>query len=922
MRLLLTSSVCWLAVALAAPAQIKVPAPPDTYDAALRYRIYGGRNERVVEYGEMTKYLKGLGFRETETEDSDLAAFDPLAEIIAGTVPSKAARAMLRDPRAQTLILAPAGYKPPDDPKTPVRVLIELSPNREQLNLSNQTEVALGALGFKKDLGFDTRGFTILRGTMPSGNVRKLIHDLRYQPSGWFLPEQAPELFARLPDGTPTPYLVRPFADVLPIRVVEVFGPAEPAPEAVKLPPIPPDQPHLNKWTPDLRRRLAEDGAGTKPLRLEVVLTTAPPQGDLEWRAPFDQAGATVEGRVGSVVTVLVPQGAKAADLAAIPTVSSVRVPRSSAESGPAQPKAEPPKDEGAEKVSPVRFEAEPKPPAPAVDVLKRTGLDRLHALGAQGQGVHVVIVNSDFAGWENHLAPPGKDAKAGQVVFLDLTAERNPDIRPDPMPGTLGHGTRCARAVRLAAPAADLYLVRVPADAPYQIINVARAVRGEEFQTEGQITRRLEINADANAIANRRRDARTEYQRAFADFTDDEAARQRRIAAQRALARLDAEQAALISRQRRLEELERGLSRLAGARVVVCELYWNAGFALDAASPVSRYLDDWLTPRHGGYTRRLTQPSPPQPPLWFQPAGDTRGQTWTGLFRDGDNNGVMEFAPPDVPLKSDRWSRELNFVGLDAGDKTGLDLPAGTKIRVNVQWREPHDPTISEFDYQVPVTPLKLQLVKQRDPSGTKYSSDQIDLIAESEGLPARLEVEPTFGIYEHSLEVTLPADGRYAVRLEGKLPASIRPLNIPTLAGQEVFWELRPRLFVESADRKGRLVLTDFASPAGGVAVPADARSVLAVGAAGPDGKMRPSTARGVGPETDLHGKPDVLAPDTLPAIGVGPAAGSDVAAAFAGGWAASVVSAGVRPNVLRQILQTPGPTLLTIPDAWFRK
>ena len=57
-----------------------------------------------------------------------------------------------------------------------------------------------------------------------------------------------------------------------------------------------------------------------------------------------------------------------------------------------------------------------------------------------------------------------------------------------------------------------------------------------------------------------------------------------------------------------------------------------------------------------------------------------------------------------------------------------------------------------------------RLQLVKQRDPSGEKYGSDEIDLIAESEGLPARLQIEPTYGIYEHSLEVTLPADGRYA--------------------------------------------------------------------------------------------------------------------------------------------------------------
>ena len=75
--------------------------------------------------------------------------------------------------------------------------------------------------------------------------------------------------------------------------------------------------------------------------------------------------------------------------------------------------------------------------------------------------------------------------------------------------------------------------------------------------------------------------------------------------------------------------------------------------------------------------------------------------------------------------------------------------------MRSSVQWREPHDPTMPESDYRVPVAPLRLQLVKQRDPSGEKYGSDEIDLIAESEGLPARLQIEPAYGIYEHSLEV-----------------------------------------------------------------------------------------------------------------------------------------------------------------------
>lgn len=931
MRPFVLASVSWLTLALAAPTQVKVPKPPDTYDATIRYRIQADRNERVLQYEEMTKFFGGLGFKEAESEDSDLGPFDPTAEMMTGTVPSKTARDLLKDRRVQTVILAPAGYKNPDDALARVRVVIELNASRDQLALWRQTATALTRLGFQQDLGYDSRRFTVLRGTIPAGNLFKLLRDLRQQPTGWFAPEQAPELFAQLADGTPTRFLVKPFADVLPVRVVEVFGPAEAAPAVVTLPPIPAEQPHLNKWTADLRRRLAEEGAATKPLRLEVVLANVPADADREWRVPLSAVGAAIEGRAGSVVTVLVAQGSKAADLSALPDVSSVRLPRAvaGARVEPAAVKEEPKGDEPRKvepkedkNLNPVSYQAELPAPGPAADALKATGLDRLHAAGKKGQGIKVVIIDTDFAGWENQLAAPGKGATTGGVAFIDLTAERNRDVRPDPMPGTIGHGTQAALAVRLAAPAADLFLVRVPADAPYQVINVARMVRGDQFRTEGLVTRRQEIEVEANDIAQRRRTARLEYQRAFEDFSAEEPARQRRLAAQQALRRLDAEEGALLNRQMRVEELERSFGRLAGAQVVLNQLQWNTGFALDVASPISRYLDDWLTPRKGAYRRHLARPNPGQPPLWFQPAGDARGQAWAGVFRDADGNGVMEFAPSDTELKPGRWSRELNFLAGEANGKEGLDLAGGTRVRVSVQWREPHDPSLPESDYRVPIAPLRLQLVKQRDPAGEKFGSDEIDLVVQSEGLPARLQIEPAYGIYEHSLEVTLPADGRYAVRIEGHVPDNIRPFGSPTLLGQEVTWEMRPRVFVESVDGNAKVTLADYASPASGVAVPADARSVLAVGAAGPDGKIRPFVSTGVGPGTELHRKPDLLAPDTVPTVGDPPAArGSDLAAAFAAGWAASVQSAGLKPANFH-LLRIPPGGMIGVPADWFGK
>lgn len=911
MRTLLPALVFPLAVLIfgspESRAQIKTPKPPENYDVQLRYRIQADRNERVLQFDEMVKFFAGIGFKETETEESDLAPFDPTAERLIGTISSKDARDLLKDRRVQTVLLSPAGYKFPDKADEPVRVRIEIGTSREQLALYNQVSIALTKLGLRRDVGFDTQNFTVVKGSIPAGTVTKLLKDLRQQPSGWLLPENAREMFARLPDGTLTPNLVRPFADTIPVRLIEVLGTVEAAPAIVALPPIAPDQAHLTKLTADLRRRLAEEGAREQPLRLEVVLVTAPQELELEWRRPLAKAGAVVEGRVGSVVTVQVPQGARAENLAALFEVAAVRLPRMSSAPAATEQKKDPPKgDKDLTLVS-----SQESKPAEIGSALTQTRLDRLHALGATGKGIRIVVIDSDFGGWKA-LVPATKDS-VGNVTFIDLTTDRNRDVIPDPMPSELGHGTKSALTVRQAAPSAELLLVRIPPDAPYHVVNVARYVRGELFRTEGIISRRMEIEAAIDALQLSRRDALAEYQKAFEDFSDEEPARKRRIAAQDALRKLDAEEKRILARLDRLEMLEGSLGRLTGAQIVVSELFWNTGFALDGASAVSRFLDDWLTRSKGAHTRHLTKPNPPGPPMWFQPVGDTHGQSWTGLFRDVDGNGVMEFVPPSVALKSDRWSRELNFLSTQANGKSTIDMTNGTKVRISIQWREPHDPTLDEIDYRTAVAPLKLQLVKQRDPSGEKFASDEIDLIAESEGLPSRLHFEPEFAVYEHSLELSLPADGRYAIRIEGTVPRRTRPAGVPTLPDQEVSWELRPRVFVESPDGASKFALGDYASADGGVAVPADARSVFAVGSADASGKARFGDAAGAGPQVELRKKPDILAPST---------SGSDMAAAFAAGFAASVQSAGLPPTSFPHRLDVAPGGMLAIPESWLRR
>ena len=120
---------------------------------------------------------------------------------------------------------------------------MEIGHSRDQIALFKQVNIASAKLGFRRELGFASQNFTVTKGNMPAGKVTTLLNDLRQQPSGWLLPEVAQELYARLPDGTLTPNLVRPFADNVPVRVVEVLGLRRPRRRSWPCRPFPPINP-------------------------------------------------------------------------------------------------------------------------------------------------------------------------------------------------------------------------------------------------------------------------------------------------------------------------------------------------------------------------------------------------------------------------------------------------------------------------------------------------------------------------------------------------------------------------------------------------------------------------------------------------------------------------------------------------------
>jgi len=114
------------------------------------------------------------------------------------------------------------------------------------------------------------------------------------------------------------------------------------------------------------------------------------------------------------------------------------------------------------------------------------------------------------------------------------------------------------------------------------------------------------------------------------------------------------------------------------------------------------------------------------------------------------------------------------------------------------------------------------------------------LQLLAESSGVPLRLEATANGATYEQTLTFTVPKAGRY-VRIEGRTPPSTRPAQYPTLPAMVRTFELRPRLFVETLDGTGRAVLHSFGTEASGIGIPGDAHTVITVGAGDAKGEPK---------------------------------------------------------------------------------
>jgi hypothetical protein len=822
-----------------APAQVPAPPKPDSYKATIRYQIVADRDGRVLQYREMLAHLKANGFVPTPKEDDHLDAFDPVADRLEGTVASKTATKLLDDPRVQTVLLEPATAASGD--KVQIEAILGGGLQLEQqLQLHSQAVAQLVKLGFRENIGYDHRGYSRIRGAIPGNVVSLLVKDLRSLPAGWFAPTVS---------RTELPLPIRA---TNPLRIVEVLATA---PDAVGTVVV---NVGKGKLGADLVKWLADPANKDKPARVELLLEDLPNGGlrELSDRLALVADTASLEGFTGQAVVVRVEKSQQINDFSRLPEVRHIRTLQAMTET--------------------VR----PGTKDDSSNWLTATGIDRLHAGGLRGAGIKVVVVATGF---------PGRPASASPVI--DLTTELSPTLESMPAdPRHPGAGTDTERAIRLAAPAAEIVAVRIDPKGFHQLGTIARSVAGLPG-SDALRSRIAELTRQSASLGERRKVVMEEYTAAMRNISDDEKPLKRREAAQKAFNDLRKEESAFTVRFERYRKLQAGLESLGNAAVVVNTVVSEVGHPYDGLSELNRLIEEQYAAKPLRSAIKVDE-NPPRP-VWVQAAGDAVGTIWAGPFADADGNGVMEFA---ATTPKGQWTPELNFLTFRGWDgKASGEIPAGRVVRVNVQWREPVDRdaglTYSQF-------PLTLSLLRQIDPTGKTASADEMIEVARTGEAPVRIDISASSAVFEQSFTVVLPTAGRYALRVAGRSPAARRGIPIQ--------FEVTPRIVIDAGDNAtaaaGRLEFESVAPSLVGVGIPGESVRITTVGAKG--------SQTGAGPGLTLLVKPDVYAPAS---VAGGSVTGSAIAAGYAGGVIACLAEAGMRPrNLPRTLGLTPGSDL----------
>jgi hypothetical protein len=857
----------------------KEPKRADKMDVQIRYRIRADRDERIRQYRVLEKHLAGLGFVDALKDDPihELDILDPTAERFVGTIPGDKVEAILDDVRVQNILFAPTGFVYPDAPDKPVAIKLGLrsgllGPVQQQLH--RQVVAHLAQLGFVEALGYETRGYTLVRGYIQYKSLNLLVKDLRTEPSGWFTV------------NTNIDKLPVPLRERNPVRWAEVLPVTEfPAPYSP--PPVLPAQ---LRYAPDLRALLLAPPGKDVPIRAEVVFENRIDDVEaLRTLVSGRYVGSSLDGVIGNVASIRFARQAVLESFALEPGVSYMRLPR-----------------EGAETVGLAQAG---KGTAPA-DALAAANLDKLRALGYTGTGVKVILIASDFTGADKLI---GTDLPK-RTKIVDLTTELTPELFPAKADfARLGTGTAAAKTLAAVAPDADIVLVRIDPGCFFHLHTIIKLARGEVQYTDAMRVRLNELALRSAILDREKLVAIDAYKKAFADLSDAPEAVKLRLKTKAELEALIKKEQDLTQYLNRFNAYQKEISTaLTGAQVFVNTLAWESGYPLDSLSEFAQIIDlraNVLPPRVN--KRPGDADAAPKPPLvWVQAAGAGGPAVWGGPFLDANRDGLMEFVQPGAKPPADNWSPQLNFLGTRAA--TGAvapELAKDAKLRFVVQWREPADPNFPETD--IPVHALTVRVMKQLDPTGEKRASDEMVELARSGSSPNVIFRTRTYLVFEQMLEFTVPEAGRYALALEA--PARPDPL-IPALR-RDV--EVYPRIVIETVGtpvNDPKVVFRSYTTTSAGVGAPGDARAALSVGVEADGAQV------GGGTGLTLRTKPDVYGPAAL-TFGNDTFSGPGTATAFAGGAAVLLTQARAgAPNLFGSARIEPGKKLV-LPEAWLK-
>lgn len=680
-----------------------------------------------------------------------LAGEELYGTYMAGKLPATGVAALDQEVALRTAILVPEGFNPADDHVVLVSLQISTAFGPAlQFDLANLARTKLNALGFEEQVGYDHHKQRRLLGRLAYGKLNELLKA---------------EMEVEIPTSTRTPKARTPI-----VRLAEVIVEPNELPMIAMLPSDPePEQAALKKVPADLRRLAAAEG--DKPIRVEVILRETPPANALLLEYSSAPAHMHIEGRLGTLLTGTI-QASDLTALASLPNVSTVRIPQAAR-----QPQGI------------VRYVSlnQPSPPADSPDAWVR-----------RGPGSKAVVVGHDFRGYKEQLS----NSTHTKVHLVDLTTELSSTLQPqEGMEGDgIGAGTQLALDLLRSAPVEELVLLRIDTASPFQLRELAEAIDSGIYHSFALTQRKEELWRESARLESERTEIRVLRRLSLDNFGIDESAKEARDKYRERQRQFDESAKLHGELDRRMLELLKGIRQLKGAQTVLIGLNWTDGHPdLPGSPPTLRLL------------KHVVQESSAS---WIQIVPVRTKKVWTGLFRDQNRDGIMEFSSE----QDDR--SKLNFlVWQPNAGQAEHELPSDCVIQVILQWQEAHDPkyAIAQDDpYRQPVTSLQIKLLRQRDPSGQKLPADLFDVVTVSQGLPERVENLQRSAVYQATLRFRVSQPGRYALLIAGQSSNGIAPAGVAEIVNQRS--EIHPKLIVETVDpahrSKGSVQLQSYSS------------------------------------------------------------------------------------------------------------